>query len=302
MKRFAGVEIGGTKVVVAFGSGPGDLSDRIRIPTTTPDQTIGAVVRALEERAAVHGLDAIGVATFGPVRLDARAADYGRILSTPKPGWSDADLLGPLQALGLPTALNTDVTGAALGEGRWGACAGLSDYAYVTVGTGVGVGLVANGAPVRGALHPEVGHLPVRRDPLRDPFPGACPFHKDCLEGLISGPAIAARLGRPGETLSPDDPVWDLIADYLAQMVATLTYVAAPQRIVLGGGVGQAGHLQARVRQRVKVWLGDYLPELRSPEAIQAYVAPPALGENSGVLGAIVLAARAAERAGLGKA
>lgn len=299
MNRFAGVEIGGTKVVVAFGGGPDDLSDRIRIPTTTPDQTMGEIARILRDRAARHGLDAIGVASFGPLRLDAKAGNYGHILSTPKPGWSNADLLGPLEGLGVPIALDTDVTGAALGEGRWGACAGLDNHAYVTVGTGVGVGLVVNGAPVHGVLHPEVGHLPVRRDPRRDPFAGFCPFHGDCLEGLISGPAIAARLGRSGETLSIDDPVWDLIGDYLAQMAATLTYTVAPQRIVLGGGVGQVTHLRERVRDRLKFWLGDYLPELRTPEALEAYVAAPALGDNSGVLGAIVLAAGAAQAHGL---
>lgn len=289
MSVFAGIELGGTKVVIGFGSGPDDLEPLVRIATTTPAETLRQVTGVLDTRMSAGGLVAIGVASFGPVALDPARSNYGRILRTPKPDWSDADLIGPLRQFGVPIGLATDVGGAALAEGRWGAVRGLSDHVYITVGTGVGVGVVANGALVRGVLHPEAGHLPIRRDP-RDPFPGSCPFHGACLEGLVSGPAIAARLGRKGETLAADDPVWDIIGGYLAQMVASLSYMLAPQRVLLGGGVGGISHLPARVRTALRVELGGYLPHLDDDAALERYLQPPGLGDRSGVLGAIALA------------
>ncbi|MEY4556644.1 MAG: hypothetical protein RL093_1763 [Pseudomonadota bacterium] len=293
MTLFAGVELGGTKVLVAFGTGPDDLSTPVRIPTTTPSETLSRVEGVIVSMAAESALRAIGVATFGPARLDRSAPDWGRLLSTPKPGWRGAVIGRRLETrFGIPVAFDTDVAGAAMGEGQWGAARGLTDYAYVTVGTGVGVGLVVNGAPLHGALHPEAGHIRVRRDPARDGFEGCCPFHGDCLEGLISGPALAARTGRQGEALAAEHPVWDLTGEYLAQAMATLCLVAAPQRIIVGGGVGSHPKVLAAMRRRLRDELGGYLPHLTSPEAINAFLTPPALGERSGVLGAIALAQR----------
>lgn len=289
MTRFAGIELGGTKVVVGFGNGPENLSERIRIPTTTPAETLGTVATILAAEHREGALTGIGIATFGPVRLDREASDWGHILATPKPGWTGADLIKPFSGLGLPIALDTDVAGAAVAEGRWGACRGLSDHVYVTVGTGVGVGIVCDGGPVHGALHPEAGHLPTRRDPDIDPYAGCCPFHGDCLEGLVSGPALAGRLGRAGETIAQDDPVWAIVADYLAQLAASLTYVTAPSRIVIGGGVASNPYLLPLIRAELRRQLGGYLAALDSDEALATYLVPPALGDRSGVLGAIAL-------------
>jgi fructokinase len=268
----------------------------VRIETRGPEETVTAIVAAVRACAERGRLEACGVASFGPLaKADGRFAAIAR---TPKPGWSGTPTARMLEdALQVPVALDTDVNAAAIAEGRFGAARGLADFAYVTVGSGIGVGLVANGAPVHGLGHPEAGHIGVRRDVRRDPFTGCCPFHGDCLEGLASGPAVAARLGRAAETCAPDDPIWPLIGDYGGQLVATLALVAAPRCVILGGGVGSNPALAPHVRVAASSLLGGYLDAADLGDGLSAYVRAPSLGDKSGLIGAFVLgAARAALR------
>jgi fructokinase len=282
-----GIEAGGTRWTCAVGQGDGEVQRSESFATTTPGETIG---RAIEFFAAVPDLAAVGVGAFGPVEVSRSSPRWGTITTTPKPGWRDTDLVAPLaQALGVPIALDTDVNAAAVGEWRHVAARGLDTFAYVTVGTGIGGGVFANGRPVHGLLHPEVGHMLVPHDRERDPFPGSCPFHRDCLEGLASGTAIRERWGRPGEELT-DPEVWELEAEYLALGLANVVLVLAAERIVLGGGVGSAPGLLPRVRTRLLDLLAGYVDSPRLTTEIDDYLVAPALGPRSGVVGAIELA------------
>lgn len=299
----AGVEAGGTKFACAVGTGPGDLRATARIPTTTPAQTLARVADFLRSAARDHGpLAALGVAAFGPVDPDPASPAFGRITSTPKEGWRDTDVLGPLRdALpGAPAAFDTDVNGAAVGEGRWGAAAGLHTFVYLTVGTGIGGGAVVGGRPLHGLVHPEMGHVPVARDPSRDPFRGGCPFHGDCLEGLASGPALQARWGLPAHELHGHPDAWDLEADYLASGLASIVLVLSPQRVILGGGVMEAPGLLDLVRPRLADRLAGYVRHPALLGDLRDYLVPPALGARSGVLGAMAMARDALDGAGDG--
>ncbi|HVU29315.1 MAG TPA: ROK family protein [Sphingomicrobium sp.] len=287
---YAGVELGGTKCVAILARGPGEIVAREAFATTSPNETLGPIAERLAQWQSEEGFEALGVASFGPVDLDRASPTYGQIKSTPKAGWTGVDVLGPLaRGAQVPAEFDTDVNGAALAEMRWGAGRGLEDFAYVTVGTGVGVGLVANGLPMRGFAHCELGHIRVARLP-GDPFKGSCPFHGDCVEGLAAGPSLMARVGAERvKDLPPDDPAFSSIAFALAQLCHAIVCAAAPPRIAMGGGVLEnQPHLLERIETMLVDSLAGYMTLPRSP-----YVRPPELGRDVGPLGAIALAMKA---------
>jgi fructokinase len=295
-RLFGGIEGGGTKFVCIIARGPGDIVAEARIPTTTPDETLSRTVEFFRAEQAERGpLAAIGVGCFGPVDLREGSATWGFITTTPKAGWANVDVAGPLtKGLGVPVAFDTDVNAAAFGEARWGAAQGLDTFVYLTVGTGIGGGGLLGGQPMHGLVHPEMGHMLLPRDPTADAFPGVCPFHGGCLEGLASGPAMLARWGQPAESLPADHPAWALEARYLALAVVNLVCTLSPQRVVLGGGVMEQAQLFPLIRRDVVRLLNGYIQAREILEAIDTYIVPPGLGTRSGRLGAIAMAGRLA--------
>jgi len=288
---WGGIEAGGTKFVCAVGTGPDDIRAETRIQTTTPDETLGAAVEFFRGQKERQRLAAVGIASFGPVDLDPGSPDYGFIAKTTKPGWSNTDLAGTIgRELGVPVRFDTDVNGAALGEHRWGAARGLDTFIYLTVGTGIGGGGMSGGNLLHGLVHPEMGHVRIPHDQGRDPFPGSCPYHGDCLEGLAAGPALEQRWGRPAEILPTDHPAWELEAHYLALSLVNYVYTLSPRRIVMGGGVMRQRQLFPMIRAKLLELLNGYLQSPALLEDIDNFVVPPGLGELSGVLGAIALA------------
>lgn len=285
---FGGIEGGGTKFVCAVGAGPYDIRAEARFPTTTPEETLN---RAIAFFKGHNGLAAIGVACFGPLDPNPDSVTFGQILPTPKPGWTGADIVGALRAaFDVPIGFDTDVNGAALGESRWGVAQTLDTFIYLTVGTGIGGGAYVNGKLLHGLLHPEMGHIPLPHDSTRDPFEGTCPFHKDCFEGLASGVAMEKRWGQPAASLPPGHPAWDLEAHYIAHALTSYIYTLSPQRIIVGGGVGQNQHLLKRVQQRTVALVNGYVQSPAVLEKIESYIVNPGLENRSGVVGAIALA------------
>jgi fructokinase len=273
MLHFGGIEAGGTKFVCAAGSGPADIQVS-EFPTTTPEETVERAVAFLREHAPLSG---VGIGSFGPIN------SKGFITSTPKLSWRNFDFAGTVRrALNVPVVSDTDVNAAALGEYRWGAGRRLETFLYITVGTGIGGGGIVNGRLMHGRSHPEMGHVRIPHDRVRDPYPGFCPYHGDCLEGLASAPAIEARWGKPAHLLPADHDAWAMEAGYLASGLVNWICTVSPERIILGGGVMNREELYPMVRSEVEALLNGYVDV---PEIVA-----PGLGERAGVLGAIALA------------
>lgn len=277
------VELGGTKTLIASGTTPEDLAEPVRLDTTDPETTLGAVIEILGELEPA----AVGFATFGPVELRRDHPSYGTITKTPKTEWVGAPILARVQSeLGVPVRIETDVNAAALGEGSWGAATGLSDFVYMTVGTGIGGGAVTGGELVGGAGHPEMGHITVRRID-GDDYPGRCPYHGDCLEGMASGPALQDRFG-PWEGWGNE--AVELAGRYLAQGLRAMVYLLAPQAVIVGGGVASLEGLHQSLADSLGDELGGY-PGLGDHD--EGFVLPPGLGELSALAGCLLVARRA---------
>ena len=292
MSLIGAVEAGGTKFVLALANDREQRLERVELATRTPAETFYEMRQWFAAATARHGaIGAFGIGSFGPIGLDRTKADFATFTTTPKPGWRGVSFVEALADFDAPLQLETDVNAAALGEWLAGAGRGCGSLAYTTVGTGIGTGVLKDGAVVSGWSHYESGHLLVRRDPARDPFPGMCPFHWDCLEGLASGPAIKARWGHDLSSAAPDQTA--LIADYAAQLAASLVLLHRPERLIFGGGVmkapGMIEHLRTLTREKLAGYIGEW------DEDLSARIVLPELGDDAGITGALELGRRALE-------
>ncbi|MEH6973677.1 MULTISPECIES: ROK family protein [unclassified Bacillus (in: firmicutes)] len=284
MTHYGAIEAGGTKFVCAVGTETGEIAGRLTIPTETPEETIEKVTAFFD----AYQPEALGVGSFGPISLAKERPDFGFITNTPKLAWQNYPFIPELEKrLRIPVSFTTDVNAAALGEITEGAAQGLNSCLYITVGTGIGAGAVIGGKVVQSFCHPEMGHILIRRHE-KDAFEGSCPYHKDCLEGMASGPALEKRWGKQGKDLSAREEVWELEADYLAQALMQYILILCPEKIVMGGGVMKQRQLFPLIRRKLREYVNGYieLPDL------DGYVVPPGLGDDAGITGALALAAR----------
>ncbi|MGM0884215.1 MAG: ROK family protein [Bacillota bacterium] len=289
MTLLGAIEGGGTKFVCGIGTREGQILERTSFPTTTPEETMGRAV----EFFANKGIHAIGIGTFGPIDVNLKSESYGCITNTPKPYWSDFNVVDFTKChLDVPVGFDTDVNAAALGEATWGAAKGLGSCLYMTVGTGIGAGAIVEGRLIHGLTHPEMGHIIVRRHP-NDTYEGSCPFHKDCLEGLASGPAIEDRWKMKAFDLEAAHFAWELEAYYLAQALVNFILILSPEKIILGGGVMKQTQLYPLIQLQLNKLLNGYIHHSALAEGNGNYIVQPALGDNAGLAGALALADRA---------
>ncbi len=288
---FGGIEGGGTHFNCIIANDPQHIICETTFPTTSPTETIEKVASFFLEQIKLGvEISSIGLGSFGPLDLHPGSPTFGYITRTPKPDWSNTPILKMVsEKLPVPVSIDTDVNCAALGEGIWGEAQGLTDFLYITVGTGIGGGIIINGKPLHGMVHSELGHILIPHDQEKDPFPGICPFHGDCLEGLAGGPALKARWEHPAEDLPIEHPAWELEAEYLAMALHNFICTISPQRIILGGGVMQQKQLFPKIRLKVLENLHNYAITTSSKNYMERYIVPPGLGTKSGVLGAIAL-------------
>jgi len=287
--RIGAIEAGGTKIVCGYGNEQGIIEDRVSFPTEQPEKTLEKVVAYFKDKQ----VEAIGVGSFGPINIDPASPEYGYVTTTPKPGWTNYPFLPTLKkAFDVPFGWDTDVNAAAFGEATWGAAKGLDSCVYYTIGTGVGVGVYAEGKLVHGLVHPEGGHILTRRHP-DDTYEGFCPYHGDCLEGIAAGPALEGRWKVKGSELPEDHPAWAMEAFYIGQAVAGTILMLSPKKVILGGGVMHQKQLFPLIREEVRRNLNGYVRASAVLEGIDDYIVPPGLGDNAGLCGSLALGLKA---------
>ncbi|GIO13099.1 putative fructokinase [Cohnella xylanilytica] len=287
--RIGAIEAGGTKIVCGYGNEQGIIEDRVSFPTEQPEKTLEKVIAYFKDKQ----VEAIGVGSFGPINIDPASPEYGYVTTTPKPGWTNYPFLPTLKsAFDVPFGWDTDVNAAAFGEATWGAAKGLDSCVYYTIGTGVGVGVYAEGKLVHGLVHPEGGHILTRRHP-DDTYEGFCPYHGDCLEGIAAGPALEGRWKVKGSELPEDHPAWAMEAFYIGQAVAGTILMLSPKKVILGGGVMHQKQLFPLIREEVRRNLNGYVRASAVLEGIDDYIVPPGLGDNAGLCGSLALGLKA---------